>query len=408
MKIVFMNPSAQLGGAERSLLDIIASIRAARPEWPIHLIASGEGPLGAKATQLGATVHVLPFPKAIALLGDAGVHGPAGDRVLRRTLFLQIGLAAPAVLRYVHSMRRILREIQPDLIHTNGFKMHIVGSWARPEGVPVVWHIHDYVSVRPVMSRLMRLHWGRNAAVVTNSRSVAEDVAKVCGDADNVHPVYNAVDLDQFSPVGPVADLDDLAGFDEPEPGTVRIGLVATLGRWKGHATFLKALAMLDPEVRYRAYIVGGALYQTGGSQYSLNDLRDIAVRHGIAGRLGFTGFVESPAEAMRGLDIVVHASTEPEPFGLVIAEAMACGRALVASQAGGSAELFQSGVDALAYAPGDANALARCLERVATDPDLRARLEANGRATAERDFDRTRLATDLIPIYERAVGKDQ
>ena len=105
----------------------------------------------------------------------------------------------------------------------------------------------------------------------------------------------------------------------------------------------------------------------------------------------------------MRALDILVHASTEPEPFGLVIAEGMACGRAVIASQAGGAAELFETDVNALSHTPGDAALLAQRIALLAGDRSLRARLGAAARATAEQRFNRTRLATELIPLY-RAV----
>src|SRR6202035_1639933 len=106
------------------------------------------------------------------------------------------------------------------------------------------------------------------------------------------------------------------------------------------------------------AYVVGGALYQTNGSQFAIDDLRRYAADRGIGEMVGFTGFVAKPEEALRALDIVVHASTEPEPFGLIIAEAMACGRAVIASDAGGAREIFTAGVDALSHAPGNAGDL--------------------------------------------------
>jgi glycosyltransferase involved in cell wall biosynthesis len=102
----------------------------------------------------------------------------------------------------------------------------------------------------------------------------------------------------------------------------------------------------------------------------------------------------------MRALDVVVHASTEPEPFGMVIAEAMGCGRAVVISGAGGAAELVAEGIDGLSHPPGDHDALARCLDRLIDDGDLRARLGAAARATAERRFDPDRLAGQLVPLY--------
>jgi glycosyltransferase involved in cell wall biosynthesis len=119
--------------------------------------------------------------------------------------------------------------------------------------------------------------------------------------------------------------------------------------------------------------VIGGTLYQTEGSQYDLGDLRRLAASLGLEGRVGFTGFVEEPAAAMRALDVVVHASTQPEPFGLVIAEAMACGRAVVVSGGGGAAELVRPGADALVHEAGRASALAERIGELARDPALRA-----------------------------------
>jgi glycosyltransferase involved in cell wall biosynthesis len=97
---------------------------------------------------------------------------------------------------------------------------------------------------------------------------------------------------------------------------------------------------------------------------------------------------------------VVVHASTGPEPFGLVIAEAMACGRAVVSSAAGGAAEIITPGVDALAHTPGDADELARCIVRLTSDASLRAALGRAAHATARARFDRSRLAAEWVPIY--------
>jgi len=180
---------------------------------------------------------------------------------------------------------------------------------------------------------------------------------------------------------------------------------VGTFGRWKGHTTFLDAVARLPRDLAVRAYIIGGALYQTAGSQYSLDDLRRYAAERGLVDRVGFTGFVAHPEEALRALDIVVHASTSPEPFGLVIAEAMACGRAVIASDAGGAREIFTPGVDALIHTPGSAESLAARIAELARDPQARLRMGRAGRQTAERCFDRARLAADLVPIYQKTVA---
>lgn len=398
MNVVFLNPSGQIGGAERSLLDILASLRAAEPAWSLRLVATADGPLVPAAEALGVTVRVVPLPPVLAQMGDGGDG--------RSTSSARVARVLPAGAAYVWRLRGVLREMAPDVVHTNGFKMHVLGLWTRPRGVPVVWHVHDYVARRPVMSRLLRGHARGCALAVANSRSVAEDVEAVCGGRFEVRTVYNAVDLDSFSPQGPGLDLDALSGLPPAGPGTVRVGLVATLGWWKGHETFLRAVALLPRELPVRAYVVGGALYETAGSQRTLDDLRRLARELGVYDRVGFTGYVEHSARAMRALDVVVHASTEPEPFGLVIAEAMACGRAVIASQAGGAAELVSVGVDALGHSPGDAAGLARRIEDLVADGELRSRLGAAGRATAERRFDRARLAGELVPVYRAAAAR--
>jgi len=78
-----------------------------------------------------------------------------------------------------------------------------------------------------------------------------------------------------------------------------------------------------------------------------------------IENRVGFVPFQDNPADVYRALDIVVHASTKPEPFGRTIVEAMACGKPVIAAQTGGAAELFTHDHDAVGVPPGDPAALA-------------------------------------------------
>jgi glycosyltransferase involved in cell wall biosynthesis len=229
---------------------------------------------------------------------------------------------------------------------------------------------------------------------------VAQDARTALGCRPPIFTVYNAIDLARFAPAGPLLDLDRLVGMPPLAEGGVRVGMVAAMARWKGHETFLRALAALPPATPVRGYVIGGPLYETADSQLTIAELRALATRLGLDGRVGFTGFVADVAPAMRTLDIVVHASTQPEPFGLVIAEAMACGRAVIASAAGGAAELIDDGIDALAHRPGDAAGLARLIEQLAGDRALRQRIGQAAAQASARRFTHARLAADLLPIY--------
>lgn len=399
MRIVFLSPSGELGGAEIALLDTLAAVREGRPDWTLAMIAGSSGPLAAKAAIYGPAA-AMPFPGALARLGEWG----ARDSIVGR-LRLSAGLLAAAAptIGYMRRLRNRLRDLNPDIIHSNGLKMHLLGAQARPSRAKLVWHLHDYPAARQLSARLLAGQVHRCDAMLANSDSVAANARGTFGAAVRVHTVYNSVDLERFNPAGPLADLDALAGLPPIAPGGIRVGLVATFARWKGHAVFLDALARLRDLPNVRGYIVGGSIYQTDASQYSREQLRGQSDALGLGERVGFTGNVHDVPAVLRSLDIAVHASTEPEPFGLVIAEAMACGRPIVVSRAGGAAEIAQGG--AVFHQPGDSADLADRLRELAGDPARRAALGAEGRKTAVRLFSRARLRDTLIPIYESLAG---
>jgi glycosyltransferase involved in cell wall biosynthesis len=395
MRVLYLTAAAELGGAERSLLDILASVRQAQPAWALSVISGVAGPLLERAAALGVVTEVIPFDPALASVGErSDMFG-----------FAALTKAVQAAQRYVALLEAAFERHRPDVLHTNGLKMHVLGARALTPPTALIWHLHDYIGSRRVSRHLLRWHARTCAAVVANSESVADDARRTFGARVPVIAVYNGIDLHRFSSSGARLDLDALAGLPEAPAGTVRVGLVATFGHWKGHMTFLDALARLPREMRIRAYVIGGAVYQTAASQHTLDDLQAYASRLGLGDRVGFTGFVANPDEAFRALDIVVHASTAPEPFGLVIAEAMACERAVIASDAGGARELFTPGVDALPHTPGSADSLASGIAELARDRGARVRLGHAGRQTAEKRFDRRRLASELLPVYERAAA---
>lgn len=402
MKILHLSPVGAIGGAERVMLDAIAALRQLYPQWSLGLVAAAPGELVEEARRLGVTGRVIELPAALAALGDAGAGGPAGDGAGWWRLMGRLGASTPAMARYVRRLSRAIAEDAPDLIHSNGFKTHLLGAWAAPASTALLWHLHDFVGARPLMPRLLRIHAGRCAALVANSRAVAVDARAALGERIPIETVYNAVDLERFTPHGAARDLDAAAGLPCPSTGVARVGLVATAARWKGHELFLRALARLPADLPIRGYVIGGPIYQTEASQFSLEELRATAARLGLAGKVGFTGFVRDVPAALRALDIVVHASVVPEPFGLVIAEALACGRAVLTNGLGGSAELVQPGHDAMLYQANDPQNLAAAIARLARDPEARGKLGRAARATAERRFARERMGRELAAIYRR------
>lgn len=396
MRLAFVSVSGQLGGSEGVLLQLIEQIRRLRAHWDVHLVVMSEGPLAGRALALGARVTTVPLPAAVARIGEWGSRG----RALR--VALQVAGALGEILAYRREVARALDSLQPDILHTNGFKAHAVTARMRTRAVRV-WHVHEYVSRRPLTRRLLRLYGGVPEVIVANSLSVANDVTRITAERMRrpVRVIYNGVDLDRFSPHGAVADIDAACGLPPAPEGTIRVGLVATFARWKGHETFLRALARLPEDAPVRGYIIGGAVYDTPGSQWSLDELRAKAREVGADARVGFTGFQSDAPAFLRALDVVVHASTEPEPFGLVIVEAMATGKAVVTSGTGGAEEIVTQGRTALVHRAGDSSSLAEGIERLARDASLRARIGAAGREEVLSRFQGARFGDAFVNLYE-------
>ncbi|HYH94377.1 glycosyltransferase family 4 protein [Hyalangium sp.] len=405
MRILFLNPVGVPGGAERALLDLLACLRKLDPALSLHLLAGTEGPLLDEARALGVDSRLLPLPERLSALGDSGLRDQ-GARALwgmARSLAPTPGLLAG----YLRALRREVRALRPHLLHSNGIKTHLLSPATVALRVPCVWHLHDFIGERPLVRQALRALRPVATAAIANSRAVGLDARQVLGSVP-VHVVYNGVDVERFAPgPGEGSRLDELAGLPPAPVGTLRLGLVATYARWKGQELFLQAAAQLlqqCPGLPARFYLVGAPLYRTPDSQFSEEELRGLVSQLGLQGRVGLVPFQREPAAIYRALDVFVHASTRREPFGLTIAEALACGRPAVISRASGAAELLTEGVDALTLPSGDAEALALALRTLVEDAELRERLGQAARRTAVERFSRERYAREILNLYRTLV----
>lgn len=404
VRVVYLNPVGVIGGAELSLLDLLSATGDRRPSLERHLIACAEGPLIERARNLGVQVHPLPMPSSMMTLGDSTL-GRSIPLLSMLTFAVRSCPAASQVYFYARRLRRLLNQLSPDIIHSNGIKTHCLLSIARPRNVPVIWHVRDFLSSRALMSKALR--WASRGvdSAVAVSEAVRQDAMKVTG-ALPVETVYDAIDVARFSPgAADGTQLDHEARLPPAGPGVVRVGLVATYARWKGQLLFLEAAARLTaqrPDLPLRYFIVGGPIYHTAGSQFSALELTARIASLGLADRAGLIPFQAEPASIYRALDVVVHASTEPEPFGRTIVEAMACGRPVIVSRGGGSVELFTEDYDAVSFNPGEARSLADAVESLSTDPMRRLRMAEAARLSAVDRFSRPRLGNAILSLYDR------
>lgn len=405
VRVLFLNPVGILGGAERALLDLMACLRQLDPGLSLLLLAGSEGPLVDAARALGVDARLLPLPRKLSSLGDSALRGPHSGEAWR---FARGLLPAPALLAgYGRALRHEVASLRPDLLHSNGIKTHLLSPVTAGLPLKRVWHIHDFLGERPLVRRALGTLAPLASAAIANSNAVGDDARGVLGRVP-VHVVYNGVDTERFAP-GVPADLDALAGLRPAPPGTLRVGLVATYARWKGQDVFLEAaaaLTRLEPTLPVRFYVVGAPLYQTPGSQFTEAELRQLIDHWKLSGHVGLVPFQTEPAAIYRALDVFVHASTRREPFGLTIAEALACARPAIVSRASGAAEALTDGTDVLTVPPGDSRPMVAALKRLLADAELRARLGVAARRTAVERFSRERYAREILDVYRTLMDE--
>ncbi|MCG3135605.1 MAG: D-inositol-3-phosphate glycosyltransferase [Planctomycetes bacterium] len=225
----------------------------------------------------------------------------------------------------------------------------------------------------------------RVSMFLADSRHVADDVARLGVPEDRIRVTWAPVDVAGFRPPSPVeraavrAELGLL-------PGTFAVAMTGTLLRWKGQDVFLDAAAAVARSVPDARFLLIGGDAPDAAPGFAAA-LRAQAAALGIAERTSFLGRRDDVARLLRGADAAVHCSRSAEPFGLVVGEAMATGLPVVASSLGGPSEQIRDGATGLLSPPGDADALARAILRLADDADLRARLGAAARADVAARF---------------------
>lgn len=381
-RVVFIDHVARLSGAEIALARLVPAL-AGRVDC--HVILGEDGPLVGRLQEAGAVVEVLPM--------DERLRDVRKDTV-RPGLGQVTSLARTA--RYVWRLRARLRELRPDIVHTNSLKAAIYGGFAgRLARVPVVWHVRDRIAddylPKPAVVVVRMLARVLPTAVIANSAATLETVPGIRAAA----VLYNPVVPDIVEPVEARR-----AAHTERQQGIV--GVVGRLAEWKGQHVFLDAFAKaFADEPRMRGRLIGSAMF--GEDAYEAR-LRDQAAALGITDRVEFRGFREDVAAEIEELDILVHCSITPEPFGQVVIEGMAAGLPVIAAAAGGPAEIINDGVDGILTTPGDVDALATAMHELAYDRDLRHRLGDAAAQSAKR-FSPQAAADGLMNIYRTVLA---
>ncbi|MFE6859756.1 glycosyltransferase family 4 protein [Nocardia sp. NPDC057668] len=360
-RAVFLAHTAAPSGAELATLRLLSALRD-RPGAPfeVELLVTEDGPMveRVRARGIPVTVQRNAFDSRSMTIADSGAGGLLAGGV--------------ALLKLGWTLGGVLRERRADVLVAESTKALLMGAVAaRRARIPLVWQVHDLVS-REYFGRVLAvvvrvLGWLLARGVIANSRATLGSLF-----------TWRRAAVVAYPGVEPVAAPDDRAPQRAPRDTVVAV--VGRLCPWKGQDVLLRALAAARHRPR-AVYIVGGTFF---GEESYRDEL--VALSDELALPVEFVGHVEDPTAYMRAADILVHCSVLAEPFGQVVVEGMQAGCAVIAARAGGPLEIIRPGVDGFLVDGGDAAALARILDQLIADPELRTRLAGSARLRA-REF---------------------
>ncbi len=380
-RILALDHAGVLGGAELSMLDVVAGLGA---DVRVRLFA--DGPFRVALADRGVDVQVM----AMGALGamKKGSRLPSVG-ALAATWRLAGRLADDAA--------------QVRVLYANSQKAFVVAAVAGFRGGrPVVWHLRDLLGpphFSALNTRAVVLLANRFAArVITNSRATADAFAAQGGASDKVRVVHNGIDSAPFDAVTE-AEARTLRARVAPGAAFV-LAVFGRLSPWKGQHVAITALAALPADCHL--LVVGAPLF---GEDAYAEELRALAAVLGVTARVHFLGFRDDIAALMKAADVVVHASTLPEPFGRVLVEGMLAGRPVIATAAGGVREIITSEVTGVLVPAGAPDALADAVRSLRADPPRAARIAAAGRAHARRAFGVPAMVRGVRAVLDEVMG---
>lgn len=382
-RILFINPAGYIGGAEKSLIDLVTGLP--RDQFECLVVILGSGPLAGELNRRGIETREILLPAAILNLS----RSRGRNRWL--TLTGLPFLISPALNRLL----RLIREESVDLIHTNGLKAHLLGCLLTIlSRRPLIWHFRDYPA--PGGYSLLFRYLARvfPTGIIANSRAVKERL----GNLDKIKVVYNGIDLNYFQPGGDSQRC-------RKELGVTRHNLViGTIGHFaplKGYDDLIRAMPpVLETIARARLILVGKAVYPAYRNYRKKIQL--LVEQLGITDRVIFVEMREDLPAILNALDIFILPSWS-EGFGRANLEAMAVGKPVISTRVGGVPEVVLDGETGLLVPPHNPNVIARAIIKLALDKDLRTRMGQAGIEQA-RHFSLEKMIRRMVEFYDNLI----
>jgi glycosyltransferase involved in cell wall biosynthesis len=387
VKVLFCesNVDGTIGGSHYCLLYLVERLDRARFE-PVVLFYQDH----VLVPRFRSVAETIVAPEREAVQWKAGNRTGIAPAVLARR-----GVNVLQMARQIARHRRFLTEQGIGLVHlNNSVRRH--HDWmiaARLAGVPCLTHERG-INARYDWSD--RALGRRLAAIVPVSNWIRDHMVQRGMRGDNIRVLYDGLDPSSVQPRTALAELREQWRI---APDQTVVGMVGNIREWKGQETVVRAIIDV---VRTRrdvvCFFVGAA---TAGDKPYEEKLKRLVADAGIEANVRWTGYQRDPASFLQLMSVVIHGSLRPEPFGMVVLEAMAQRKPVIGSGAGGVIEIVVEGETGYTFPPGDWAALSARLIDLLADPTRAVAMGEQGFARLQSAFTTTRYMADIHRLYE-------
>ncbi|MSU36129.1 MAG: glycosyltransferase family 1 protein [Pedosphaera sp.] len=385
--------SKVLGGAEVNLVELLG-LPAARERWQVAVACAPGSALGAALEKIG----VRCFTYGLApVLNELRVVGQSFQPLAKLRGWRELRNAETR-------LGEILSEFRPDAVISCTNKDHFAaGAAARAGGIPSLWWVNDLMT-RDFFSWAVRKVFVRRAESTATRLLPVSDAARRALLDGGVSParittIFNGIPLDRYQASSSRLLREQLRLTDR-EP---LFGIVGRITAWKGQDLFVQIARQWSEAGRAGHFaIIGRAFNEDAPFEATL---KEEIRRAKLGNRVSFVPFQSDIVTALSSLDVLLHCSIRPEPFGRVIIEAMAVGVPVIAARAGGVPEIITENVDGSMLSPGHVPDYVQELNTLMTVPGRReswiraGRKKVAGRFTLDRVFrDFDRVLDEVVP----------
>lgn len=359
----------------------------------------------------GAERGAVDVAVALAAAGGRAFVVSAGGRMVRelerngvKHIVLPVHSKNPFVMRAnARHLARLAQELQVDIIHARSRAPAWSAYWAAQRaGRHFVTTVHSPHSAGGFKRRY-------NASLVKGERIIAisDFIAEYIRDTygpvpPQVRVIHRGVDVDIFDPVRvDVPRIINLSREWRLPDGVPVVMLPGRLSRWKGHEVLIEAIARLG--TRDVCCVIVGADQKGPGYR---RELEALAAKRGVGGLVRLVPDCRDMPAAYMLADVIVSASTKPEAFGRVIAEAQAMGRPVIATDHGAARETIIPGRTGWVVLPGDAEELAAAVRGAfALDPAQRDAFARESVVHVRRNFSKAKMCAETLDVYREVLA---